>query len=142
MSGTKKKFFKTKPLTEQNVNAILYVLYIDLEDKRLVKIGVTRRAIEDRVVEILGSIFVSYRVFPFCKPKRFQRTPDAFEKEKMLHDYFSSCRYECGSSFSGSTEMFYDVDTEHLLDIYARVVAGEDVSGSKYVKEDISISPV
>ena len=133
---------KYKPLTEQNVNAILYVLYLDLEDKRLYKIGVTRRAIEDRVMEILESIFTSYQIFPFCKPKRYQRTSDAFEKEKMMHEYFRNYRYECGSAFSGSTEIFYDVDPEVLLDIYDRVVAGEDLGSSKYIKESVSVATV
>ncbi len=49
---------------------ILYVLVIELEDKELVKVGVTcRDKVEDRVAEILVSIWKRYRIFPRCKPK-------------------------------------------------------------------------
>ena len=45
---------------DKTKNGILYVILIELEGKPLVKIGVTHRSIEDRVVEILTSIFKRY----------------------------------------------------------------------------------
>lgn len=138
---SKKPFFKPSLADEKNVNGILYILYIDLEDKQLQKIGVTRRLrIEERVSEILCSIFTPYRVFPRCYPKRFSRTTDIFEKESMLHRYFSSCRYVPASSFSGSTEVFTGIDEDHLLEMYERVLLGEDIDKlDRYkIKEDIS----
>ena len=47
---------------------ILYLVYFELDGKQLVKIGVTARTIEERVSEILISIFKKYREFPYCKP--------------------------------------------------------------------------
>ena len=39
---------------------IVYVLLFELEGKTLIKIGVTTRSIEERVAEILVSIFQRY----------------------------------------------------------------------------------
>jgi hypothetical protein len=57
-----------------DTSGILYVLIIRLEDKELIKIGVTQRdKVEDRVAEILISIWKRYRIFPECYPKRFRK---------------------------------------------------------------------
>ena len=140
----KKKFYTTSPVSESHVNGLVYVLLIDLEDKTLVKIGVTSRLkIQDRVCEILSSIFISYRCFPYCYPKKFSRTTDIYEKEAALHYHFSNYYYKCASSWSGSTEVFDVDDIDYLCEIYERCLAGEDIRLlDKYVKEDISISPV
>ena len=111
------KVTKNKP---DKVN-ILYVVLFELEGKSLVKIGVTSRNIEDRVSEILVSIFKKYRMFPYCRPKRFKKTAMAYEKEAVLHEYFKEYSYKTENKFSGSTE-FFDVPLELVVNAYEELL--------------------
>ena len=112
---------KKKKVEEVN---ILYVVLFELEGKSLVKIGVTSRSIEDRVTEILSSIFKKYRLFPYCYPKRFRQTPMAYEKEAILHKHFAEYSYCTENKFSGSTE-FFDVPLELVVDAYEELLNSE-----------------
>ena len=114
MTRTTKKYKK--------LPGILYVILVELEDKQLVKIGVTHRRIEERVSEILSDIFRKYRFFPFCKPKRFRTTSTPYEKEKALHKHFSAHKYKPAKKFNGSTE-FFDVPLEDVVVVYDKVVS-------------------
>lgn len=114
------KVTKSKP---DEVN-ILYVVLFELEGKSLVKIGVTSRSIEDRVSEILVSIFKKYREFPYCRPKRFRKTDKAYEKESILHEQFKEFNYVTENKFSGSTE-FFDVPLELVVDAYEKLLEDE-----------------
>lgn len=105
---------------------ILYILYFELEGKQLVKIGVTTRTIEDRVSEILVSIFKKYREFPYCRPKRFKKTGNIYEKEALLHKYFKEYSFTTANKFSGSTE-FFEVPLELAVEVYERLLNGEDI---------------
>lgn len=105
---------RTKP-------GILYVLAFEMEGKTLVKIGVTHRRIEDRVSEILVSVFKKYREFPYCRPKRFKTTRDAYKKEKALHKIFSSYAYQTAKKFDGSTE-FFTADLDAVVEEYDKMV--------------------
>lgn len=105
---------------------ILYLLYFELDGKELVKIGVTTRAIEDRVSEILVSIFKTYREFPYCRPKRFRKTDNVYEKEALMHKYFEKHNFTPAKKFSGSTE-FFDVPLDLVVEVYERLLAGEDI---------------
>lgn len=96
---------------------IVYVLLIYLEDKELIKIGVTSGKVEDRVVSILKSIWARYRVFPKCVVKRYRTTDSIFTKEKELHNLFDEFRYKTEHCFSGCTEMF-DTDLDTILEAY------------------------
>lgn len=100
---------------------ILYILYIELEGKQLVKIGVTSRNIEDRVSEILVSIFKVYREFPYTRPKRFKKTTDVYKKEKALHTLFKSRRYKTAKKFSGHTE-FFDITLDEAVAAYENLL--------------------
>jgi hypothetical protein len=104
---------------------ILYILLIELEGKSLVKIGVTHRAIEERVVEILTSIFKKYREFPYCRPKRFRTTTDIYSKEKLLHTMFESKKYKTAKKFSGHTE-FFDMPLEDAVAAYEKLLLVKD----------------
>ena len=64
---------------------ILYILYQWNADIKVVKIGVTGKAIEDRVISILLSYFSKYREFPRLYPKRYRTTDKVYKKEAMLH---------------------------------------------------------
>lgn len=110
--------------------AILYILELDVDDRRVVKIGVTSRGISDRVVEILSSHFKSYRFFCWCKPKRFRTVDDAYGKEAILLRYFSDRKYESAKKFSGCQELV-DVDVLEVVEVYERLLGGEDVENTK-----------
>ena len=96
---------------------ILYVVLFTLENRQLVKIGVTSRSIEERVSEILLSIFKTYREFPYCRPKRFRKTSDTYLKENKLHKHFADRQYIPTKKFSGSTE-FFDVPLDEVVSVY------------------------
>lgn len=114
-----------------DTKGMLYVLVIHLEDKELVKVGITQRAkIEDRVSEVLVSIFKKYRVFPFCSPRKFTTVEDVFKKEAEMHKYLDAYRYKTEHAFSGHSEFFH-VDLDLVLDAYARLLNGEDINASK-----------
>lgn len=110
---------------------MLYVLVIHLEDKELIKVGITQRAkIEDRVSEILIGIFKQYRIFPYCKPKKFTTVEDVFKKESEMHKYLEQYRYVTEHSFGGHSEFFH-VELDVVLDAYERLLKGEDINASK-----------
>jgi capsule polysaccharide modification protein KpsS len=96
---------------------ILYILQLDLEDKKLVKVGITSRSVEDRVCEILTSIWKRYREFPRCLVKRYKPVDGYEEKEKELLDYFAEYAYKTRYKFSGSTEIL-DVELDLVVDKY------------------------
>jgi DUF4097 and DUF4098 domain-containing protein YvlB len=109
----------TKPT--KSSPGILYVILVELDGKSLVKIGVTHRRIEDRVVEILVSIFKKYREFPYCRPKRFKTVPNTYQKERLLHKHFSKYQYTPNKKFSGSTE-FFDIPLDDVVKVYDDMV--------------------
>ncbi len=113
---------------------ILYLVYFELDGKQLVKIGVTSRNIEDRVSEILVSIFKKYREFCYCRPKRFQKTADMFDKEAILHKYFEDYKYTPDKVFSGSTE-FFDVPLDTAVAAYEKLLAGEPLDDREPTSE-------
>jgi hypothetical protein len=110
-----------------NTKGILYVVLFKLDGKDLVKIGVTTRNIEDRVSEILTSIFKIYREFPYCRPKRFKKTTDIFEKEAILHEHFKEYTYTPINKFSGSTE-FFDVPLDKVVTAYENLLEGKPLN--------------
>lgn len=116
---------KSKSLHEDS--GILYLILFELDGKQLVKIGVTTRTIEERVTEILVSIFKTYREFPFCRPKRFRKTSDIFEKEAILHAHFKEYSYKTSKPFSGSTE-FFDIPLDTAVLAYEQLLAGEPIT--------------
>lgn len=106
----------TKDLV-QSTTGIVYVLVVYLENKELIKIGITTGKVEDRVTSILKSIWARYREFPRCIVKRYRTTDDIRTKEKELHQLFADKRYTTEFSFSGSTE-FFDVTLDEVVEAY------------------------
>ena len=123
-------FFSVEKDIEDESAGILYLLYFKLDDDtHLVKIGITQRPkIQDRVCEILSSFFMSYRYFPYCYPKRFKKTSEVFKKEAMMHEYYKECNYKFDKKFGGYSEFFLVKDLEELLELYQKVLDGEDVN--------------
>jgi hypothetical protein len=116
------KVDKNKEVVDEDVG-ILYVVYFRLDEKDLVKIGVTSRTVEERVSEILVSIFKKYREFPFARPKRFRKTSDVYEKEALMHKYFKDRNYKPEKVFSGSTE-FFEVPLDEVVHVYENLLEG------------------
>ena len=119
------KVNKEQPVIEEDPG-ILYLVLFRLDNKELVKIGVTNRNIEDRVSEILVSIFKKYREFPYCRPKRFRKTGNVYEKEAVLHRYFKNNNYKPEKVFSGSTE-FFDIPLDEAVRVYENLLDGKDL---------------
>lgn len=117
--------------TEASGEAILYLLELDIDGKRVYKIGITSRKIEDRVVEILTSHFSIYRHFPYCRPKRFRHVSNTYEKEQELHKYLDEYRYEPYNKFDGSTELFYDIKLDILVDLFETIYNGKELEYKK-----------
>lgn len=130
------KVCKDGPGIEEDLG-ILYIVYFELEDKQLVKIGVTTRNIEDRVSEILVSIFKKYREFPYCRPKRFRKTGNVYEKEALLHEYFREYSYEPTKKFSGSTE-FFDIPLDDVVKVYENLLNGKELCESRQEQDNDS----
>ena len=106
---------------------ILYLLDIEVDGKRVVKIGVTcRPKIEDRVCEILTSHFHAYRFFNYCRPKRFRKVENPYDKEAQLLKYFKDRKYESEKIFSGCQELV-EVDLDEAVEVYERLVNGYDI---------------
>jgi len=101
---------------------ILYVLRISIEGKELVKVGVTcRDKIEDRVCEILVSIWKKYRIFPELYVKRYRTVDNVYGNETKLHKELEEYRYKTLHRFSGSTEVF-DVSLDLVVEAYERLL--------------------
>ena len=118
---------KTSKLEEGS--GILYLVLFQLDNKELVKIGVTTRTIEERVSEILVSIFKVYREFPYCRPKRFRVTSDVFEKEAILHTYFEKYNYTPAKKLSSE---FFDVPLEKAVTAYESLLDKGFLDEGKY----------
>ena len=87
-------------------SGILYLLSFTLEDVPLVKIGMTcRPQVEERVCEILTSIWKRYRVFPECYVKRFRKVEEVAFKETLLLKQFAEFAYKPAEIFTGCTEL-------------------------------------
>lgn len=114
-------FTVTTKETKTSTKGILYLLVISIDEKDVIKIGVTNRdKIEDRVCEILVSIFKSYRFFPMLYPKRFSKVDNNYEKEQKLLSYLSEYKYESKAKFGGSTELV-DMDLDIVVDLYDKL---------------------
>ena len=100
---------------------IVYLLEFDLEGKKLVKVGMTFRRVEDRVCEILVSIWKRYRIFPQCYVKRYKTCSNPQKMEKQLHKQLYQYKYKTLYSFSGSTE-FFEIDLVSAVSAYDALI--------------------
>ena len=110
------------PKDDPPSSGILYIIEMGLEEKKLVKVGVTcRTKVEDRITEILVSIWKRYRYFPHCYVKKFTKIKDVYEKEAEMHQRLVEYRYETEYQFSGCTEVF-DLELDKVVELYEEVV--------------------
>jgi hypothetical protein len=105
-------------------SGILYVLAFKVDGVDVVKIGVTCRPyVEERVCEILTSIWKRYRVFPECYVKRFKKVPDVYQKETKLLKQFADKAFTPAHTFTGSTELV-TATLEEVTAAYDELTAG------------------
>jgi hypothetical protein len=112
---------KLAPLTPDK--GILYLLELHMEDTILIKIGITFRSIESRVLEILSAVHDKYRYYPHCKQLRFKKVDNPLSKEEILHNYFCDYNYRPKHEFSGYTELFA-VDRNVAKEAYDKLLDG------------------
>lgn len=111
---------KTAEVVEDE--GILYLIEMDVDGKRVVKIGMTRRpTIDDRLAEIALSHFKAYRQINYMRPKRFRKTCDVYKKEQLLLGYFAARRFISEKQFSGSSEIV-DVDIMEVVQKYEEII--------------------
>lgn len=116
----------TKPTEVVEDEGILYLIEMDVDGKRVVKIGLTRRAtIDERLVEIALAHFKAYRQINYMRPKRFRKTSNVSQKEQLLLGYFSSRRYVSEKPFTGHTELV-DVDIMEVVTKYEEIIDAKD----------------
>lgn len=115
---------------------IVYLLDIEVDGKHVTKIGMSKRLVEERVVEILTSYFKSYRYFPYCKPMKFTKTLDPLAKEQMLLEYFKEYKYESLLSFSGCRELV-DVDVQLVKLAYKKVLADQPLPVIEELRKEL-----
>ena len=115
-----------KPAEVVEDEGILYLIEMDVDGKRVVKIGLTRRAtIDERLVEIALAHFKAYRQINYMRPKRFRTTSNVSQKEQLLLGYFSSRRYVSEKPFTGHTELV-DVDIMEVVTKYEEIIDVKD----------------
>ena len=115
-----------KPAEVVEDEGILYLIEMDVDGKRVVKIGLTRRAtIDERLVEIALAHFKAYRQINYMRPKRFRKTSNVSQKEQLLLWYFSSRRYVSEKPFTGHTELI-DVDIAEVVQKYEEIIDVKD----------------
>jgi len=117
------KFKITHTLDKASSKGIVYVIEVTLEERKLVKIGMTTRSrVEERITEILTEVWKRYRYFPHTYVARYKKMEDPLGKEALLHGYFQSYVYHTEHVFGGSTE-FFEVDVQLVKDAYDRLYA-------------------
>ena len=115
-----------KPVDIVEDEGILYLIEMDVDGKRVVKIGLTRRpTIDDRLAEIALAHFKAYRQINYMRPKRFRKTSNVLKKEQLLLGYFSSRRFVSEKPFTGHTELI-DVDIAEVVQKYEEIIDVKD----------------
>ena len=110
----------------EDARSILYLLDMELEDKMVRKIGITSKKIEDRLQGIAMSVFSKHRYMPYIRPKRYRKVDNALVKEQKILEYMKEYKWASEKEFGGHTEML-DVDLDVLVDVYEKVVKGEEL---------------
>ena len=117
-----------KPAEVVEDEGILYLIEMDVDGKRVVKIGLTRRpTIDERLAEIALAHFKAYRQINYMRPKRFRKTSNVLQKEQLLLAYFANRRYESALPFTGHTELV-DVDITEVVKKYEEIIDVKDCS--------------
>ena len=109
----KKKWVKNK----YKYNGTVYVLEIELEGRKLIKIGATSRTAKVRCLEILGEIETEYGYFPKTKLLKQLTCKDYYKVEAALHKRFKDKQYKTQHEFSGCSELF-EITKADIMEVY------------------------
>jgi len=127
MKQTSGGLFKVDRSAVVEDEGIVYLLEMTIEGDKYVKVGVTTRAIEDRVAELGLSCFKHYRYFPHIYPKRFSRTRGIYQKEADILMMLKEYRAAPSKLVQGYTEM-HRIELECAVQVYESVLKdGEGV---------------
>ena len=112
-------FFRKKTESE-NIDGYgrLYVMRFEFPDGLVLhKVGMcnTNRTL-DRMMEILRSFFVVNRFIPNVKIRKDKKVVVPLLVEQHMHSLLEEFSFEFDDKFDGSTEFFYDLDEEAVLD--------------------------
>lgn len=115
----------------------LYLLYIDIDDKEISKVGITsREQPQKRWLEILESYWKHYRYMPKMTPKRFRKVGKVADKERQLLDYLSEYAYiPDKAGVQGHTETIW-LDRQLVLESYEQLI------GDKMIIQEWAKCPV
>ena len=108
----------------EDARSTLYLLHMEIEGKRICKIGITSKKIEDRLQGIVMSFFSKYRYCPFLYPKRYKKVDSALVKEQKILEYMKEYKWQSEKQWGGWTETL-DVELDVLVGVYEKVVNGE-----------------
>ena len=96
-----RKSVKEEPLDR----GIVYLLVMDLDERQVIKIGMTKRKrVDDRVAEILLAMWHKYRYIPRTVVARYSTVDKPLDMEQELLRYFSEYSVDMEHSFGGSKE--------------------------------------
>ena len=87
-----------------DARSILYLLDMELDGKKVRKIGITSKRIEERLTGIATSVFSKYRYFPYIYPKRYRKVDSALVKEQLILEYMKEYKWVSEKEFGGHTE--------------------------------------
>lgn len=110
----------------EDARSTLYLLDMEVEGKRVCKIGITSKDIKDRLVGIATSIFSCYRYMPYIYPKRFRKVDNALVKEQKILEYMKEYKWESEKKWGGYSETL-DAELDVLVSVYEKVVKGDDL---------------
>lgn len=113
-------------VSTEDARSTLYLLEIGIDDKVILKIGITSKNVKERMIGIASSAFSKYRYMPYIKPKRYRKVDNTRVKEQKILNYCKEYAYTAEHLFGGCTELL-DMDLDLLVKVYEDVVAGKEL---------------
>ncbi len=130
-------FSKDKGLVQKSKYGRLYVFKFTLDNNIVVhKVGMchSARAL-DRMMEVLRGFFKAYRYVPRCELRRDKKILIPRLVEKHMHGLLEEWSHTFDKKFDGSTEFFFNLDEEALLEYLDDFTYNELLVGKTVMKE-------
>lgn len=100
----------------------VYCMKFKLDGDVVYKIGkASGKSSIDRFMQVLRSIYLSYKVVPMSRLKRDRKSKDPYGDEKAIHNLLKIYSYEPSERFDGYSE-FFKAEEEVILDAYHQVI--------------------
>ena len=114
-----KQLVKEEPLDR----GIVYLLVMELDERQVIKIGMTKRKrVDDRLSEILLAMWHKYRYIPRTIVARYSTVDRPLDMEQELLLHFSEYSVDMEHSFGGSKE-FIQHDISLVKEKYDELLA-------------------